>query len=161
MRNAPARTLAVLAVAFTVCVLSTGCGASALEAHARTALVLRSTNDAAVVAIEGGCERQAVAAASDTSVDHDTAAANAAAVLGRCERAVNIQHAFASALNAYIDQLLAVVNSGDEGPSALDRLKALAVNLIPLYADLADVADDLGLNLPHLPAALSGLTEPD
>lgn len=163
MRNAPAHTLAVLAVAGAVVAASLlgGCGASALKTHARTALMLRSANDAAVGVLESGCERRAVAAASNPDVDHAQASADAAAILGRCETAVSAQHAFASALNIYIDHLLAAVDSGDESPTTLDRLLTLLHGLVPLYGDLVRVASALGIHLPDVPGPLRALMEVD
>jgi len=159
MRDPRPQTLAILSVGLVVAVLSalSGCGASALQVHAQTALVLRGVNDATVTALETGCQHRAVAAATNPDVDHAQASADAHAVLAHCQVAADAQHAFASALDAYVDQLIIAVDEGDTA-SILDRLTELARSLIPLYADLARVGGDIGVDVPELPPFLSGLT---
>lgn len=135
---------------------SSGCGASALQTHARIAVMLHGANDAAVRAIETGCEHRAVAAARDPDVSYDEASANAQRVLARCQRVVDAQHAFSAAYEVYVAQLLAVVDDDNHQPSAFTRLRALLAGLAPLYADLAQVAADLGIHLPTVPFAPVG-----
>lgn len=153
------QVLFVLAVGLAIAVASSGCGQSALAAHARTALVLRSVNDGAVTAIEATCRTRGVAAASNPDVDHATAVANTNRIRVRCELAANAQHLFASALNTYTDQLLAAVTESDESAGVLDRIMLLAYSLVPLYGDMVRVAADLGLEIPAVPAPLRALTE--
>lgn len=120
-----------------------GCGASALERHTVVASVFHRASEGSARVIEAEA-RAAVAKLPTAEEVH--------AAIERRRPIEAGQHLFASSVDAYVTALLLV--AADETPDLGDAVRAGA-RVLAVYADLARLAAELGVELPALaPAAL-------
>lgn len=138
--------LVVVAVLF-----ATGCGASAIEAHTASALVVRDALNTSGNMIHDDMHQKATAAASDESVDTAEAELNAHNVVRGYNQALKLHGAAVTTWQLWVTSLLSAYkdNLDDE-----DTWRSLAANAFKSYKDLAIEALRHDLRIPSVLGAM-------
>ena len=158
LRPALGYALIVGAIAATAALLTCGCGASAVQTHARAALVVSSVTSAAGEAVDAARD----VALDRVEADHPTAGDERSEALdleaARWRPAGQALDATRAALLAWVQAIALADAAGQEGGDVLSGLLPLAARVVALYAQVAALAVELGAEgVPVLPPAISGL----
>jgi hypothetical protein len=142
-----ALVLCTSAFAILAWIYCSGCGASALETHTRVAVTLHTgINESADVIEQMQTSRIAeLRTAEGTAGEIE---ARGQAIIASFEGVRRVQGALAEAHALYVDAILIGVNEG------IDVMKLIRMlgNIVDMYGEVAAMVQELGGELPELPA---------
>jgi len=142
-------------IAILSVVVSTGCGASALQVHAQAAEAVRILNNDAVELAEEACEQKSSLAARNPDVSTDQAEEDANGVLEVCVEIKDAQHLVAEAHMVWV---MALLNAMSEDGIDLQSLAFLAIAVVRLYVEVIPIAARLDITLPEVPLIVQQVT---